>query len=176
MLAAVLGAGTSDYDSARKKIEDIEQNKPRAGSAVELSLSEINALARWEVAAATEGVRNPRVELGNGTASGSALVDFLKLRGAAAPAPNWLLRTILEGERPVTVTARIRSASGRATVDVQRVEVSGIPVSGTALDYLIRNFVLTRYPEAKIGQPFQLSHRVERLEVRPAGVRVLIGR
>jgi hypothetical protein len=32
------------------------------------------------------------------------------------------------------------------------------------------------YPSAKVGQPFELGHNIERIEVRPAGVDVLIGR
>lgn len=89
---------------------------------------------------------------------------------------GWLMARLLAGERPVRVKARIRSGGGRATVDLERVEISGLTVSGAALDFLIRNFVLPYYPEAKIGQPFELAHRIERLEVRPSEVRVLIKR
>jgi hypothetical protein len=42
------------------------------------------------------------------------------------------------------------------------------------LDFLIQNFVLPYYPDAKIGQPFELAHRIDRLEVRPGEVRVVI--
>ncbi len=31
------------------------------------------------------------------------------------------------------------------------------------------------YPQAKIGEPFELGHRIERVEVRPSAVSLLIG-
>ena len=83
---------------------------------------------------------------------------------------------ILEGERPVRVTAAITSGGARATVDVQKVEISGIPIEGAVLDYLIRNYLLAVYPQAKVGEPFTLGHRIERLEIRPSAVGVVIGR
>ena len=83
---------------------------------------------------------------------------------------------LLDGERPVTITIRIRSANGTATVDVESVEVSGVTIEGPMLDFLIRNYVMAAYPAAKIGQPFDLGHRIERLEVQPSAVGVIIGR
>jgi hypothetical protein len=44
------------------------------------------------------------------------------------------------------------------------------------LDYLIRNYLLPNYPQAKVGQWFELGHRMDRLEIKPAGVTVVIGR
>lgn len=174
--ALLPGGSLSDYQSANRKIALIENDEARPGTTVHLSLSELNAWIKEEVPAAVpEGVRNPNLELGYGTATGSALVDFLKLREAKGAGTNWLMARLLEGERPVRVTARIQSGNGRATVDVERVEISGLAISGSALDFLIENFLLSYYPEAKIGTPFELGHRIERLDVQPSGVGVAIG-
>jgi hypothetical protein len=83
---------------------------------------------------------------------------------------------LLDGERPVRVTARVTSSDGQATVDVQQVEISGMSIDGPMLNYLIDNYLRPTYPTAKIGEPFRLGHRIERLEVKPEGVGVLIGR
>lgn len=83
---------------------------------------------------------------------------------------------MLDGERPVTISARIRSEGGQATVEVQSVEISGITLEGPMLDFLIRNYLLPAYPDAKVGQPFALGHRIERLDVQPSAVGVVIGR
>jgi hypothetical protein len=72
--------------------------------------------------------------------------------------------------------AHVRSGAGRAVVDVQDVEISGFEISGRALDYMVRNFLLPRYPNAKIGEPFEMGHRIERLDIAPAGVGVVIGK
>jgi hypothetical protein len=83
---------------------------------------------------------------------------------------------LLEGERPVTVTARLRSSGGNATVDVLSVQISGITLDGRTLDFLIQHFLLPVYPEAAVGRPFELGDRIERLDVQPGGVDVVVGR
>jgi hypothetical protein len=112
---------------------------------------------------------------GNDTATGSALIDFVKLRSAQGKPPNWLLRTLLQGEHEVEVTTRVRSGNGSATVDVERVEIEGVPISGAALDFIIENYLLPNYPEAKVGRPFTLAKGVDRIEVHP-GVAYVITR
>ena len=175
---AVLLANTaSEYLSAKRKIDLIQQDKASAGSRVVLKESELNALVRQEtVNVAPEGVRDPRVTLGNGTATGFAYIDFPKLRQSQGQPMGPLLSWLLAGEKPVKVEATIRSAAGQATVDVTRVDVGGISISGSALDYLIRNYLQSYYPDAKVGRPFELAHNIERLEVRPSEVHVVIDR
>jgi hypothetical protein len=116
------------------------------------------------------------VDLGAGSATGSAIIDFLKLRQASGKASGWVMQKLLAGERQVRVTARIKSGSGRAVVDVERVEISGVTIDGKMLDFLIENYLIPQFPEAKIGQPFELAHRVDRLEVAPDAVGVVLGR
>ena len=90
--------------------------------------------------------------------------------------PGWLMSKLLDGERPVSVTVRVRSAGGRATVDVQRVQISGLTIDGGTLDFVIQNFLLAMYPNAVVGRPFEMGHRIERLDVTPGAVGVVISR
>ena len=53
-------------------------------------------------------------------------------------------------------------------------DVSGVKARGAVLDFLIANFLLPIFPDAKIGSPFQLQHQVERFEISPQGVNVRI--
>ncbi len=168
-------ATASDYTNAKKKLEMIETDRAPRGSRVTFTTQELNAYVAGELPeVAPQGVRNTRLQLGRGSATGSALIDFVKLREGKGIRTGWFMAKLLSGERPVTVTARIQSASGRATVDLERVEISGVPISGGALDFLIQNFLLARFPTAKIGEPFELDHGVERLDVRPDAVRVVM--
>ncbi len=172
--AAAAGADNS-YLSARRKIDLIEQDKAAFGSRIWLSLGELKAYAKHEISkTAPQGVRNGVLQLGYGTATASALVDFLKVRELKGAAPNPLLTWFLSGERPVRVVARIESGQGRATVKLEQVEVSGVTARGAVLDFLIANFLLPLYPDAKVNQPFDLGHNVERLEISPPGVNVII--
>jgi hypothetical protein len=175
LLAIGLLAADSAYDRAAAKIEMIEQDRAALGSRIWLSLDELNAYGGRVVAESVpQGVRNTKLELAPGRAIGSALVDFLKVRQLKGDPPNFLLAWFLSGERPVRATARIESANGQATVFVQQVTISGVTASGSTLDFLIRQFLLPAYPDAKIGRPFQLKHGVDRLEVGSAGVTVVM--
>lgn len=176
LLVTCLSAARGDYASAKDKFDRIASDRLRAGTRITLSTQELNAYIGQEIPAVTDGVRNPRLELlGPGVARGTALVDFAKVQRSQGHPPGWLLSKLLEGERPVSVTARIVSAGGRATVDVQQLQISGIGIDGGALDFLVRNFVLPLYPNAVVGRPFELGHRIERLEVQLGGVGVIIG-
>ena len=174
LFVAALAAASSDYLSAKRKIDQIGSDRLKAGTRLELTQPELNAYAQQE---APEGVRNARLQvLSPGVVAGSALVDFNKLRRAQGYQPGWLMSRLLEGEHPVSVTALIRSGNGRATVDVQRAEISGIVVDGRTVEFLIQNFIVPSFPEAIVGQPFDMGHHIERLDVQPAAVAVLIGR
>jgi hypothetical protein len=173
----VLVAAATDYASARRKLNLIERDQARPGSSVVLTPAEVNAYARRELAEAVPaGIRDPRIQLGQNAATATAWVDFAKLRASAGDPPGWLMSQLLEGEHPVRIAARIRSGGGRATVDIDSVEISGMNIQGKLLDFLIQNYLLPRVPEAKIGQPFELGHRIDRISVQPAQVAVAIGR
>ena len=163
-----------DYSSMKRKYDLVESDRLKAGSRVEMSVAELNAYAAHELPA---GVRNAKLEItAPGIATGSALVDFGKLQRAQGGQPGWLMARLLDGERPVTVTVSIRSSRGQAAVDVQRVGISGLEIEGPTLDFLIRDILLPLYPNAVVGRPFELGHRIEKLDVETRGVTVIIGR
>lgn len=171
----LVGAASPEYTSAQRKINQLRADRVPAGSRVTLTPGELNAFARAEAPKiAREGIRDPRIELGESRATARAYIDFPKLRRSQGQPMGWFLSRLLSGERPVRVDGRVVSSGGRATVDVDRVEVSGVPISGSALDYIIDNYLHSYYPDAKIGKPFELAHNIERLEVRPNGVHVVV--
>jgi hypothetical protein len=173
LIGVGLLAALDDYVSAKQKLDRIENGRLRSGARVTLTPRELDA---WAAREAPAGVRNPRLELQSGVAKGTALIDFGKVRRAQGRPPGWLMSKLLDGERPVTVTARIRSGRGAATVDVQRVEISGIVIDGGTLDFLIQNVLLAAYPDAAVGRPFQLGHRIDRIDVQPGALGVVMGR
>jgi hypothetical protein len=166
----------SDYLSAKHKLDAIQRGRLAPGSAVTFTPREIDAWSRVEIPKQIpRGFREPHVQLGEGIASGQALVDFLQMRQARGDTPGWLMSRMLEGERPLLMSIRLRSSGGSCTVDLTRVEISGIAAEGSVLDFLIRTFFLPLYPNAKIGEPFELGFNIERVEIHPAGVVVRIG-
>ncbi len=174
-LSAALPATVSD--SAAFKIDLIQRDRAPRGSVVVIGKDEFNRYVRNQIAGKfRRGIRAARIDLGSNRATGSAYIDFPELRRAIGKPMGWLMSWLLSGERRVQVDAHIHSSGGKARVDLERVEVSGFSISGGTLDYLVRNFVLPYYPNAAIGRPFELAHHVERLEVQPAEIRVVIGK
>ena len=178
ILVGLLQGGThSDYLSAKQKVRAIESDRLKPGTRVTFTSPEITAFVAAEAKSVVpEGFRDPKVELGEGEATGTAWIDFGKIRRAQGQQPGWLLSKLLDGEHPVLVRARMSSGSGRATVNVLRVEVSGVGLEGRPLDFLIQTYLKAYYPEAKVDEPFELGHRIDRIEVKPSGATVVIGR
>ncbi|MGH9648066.1 MAG: hypothetical protein ACRD4E_14745 [Bryobacteraceae bacterium] len=173
LTASVLLAADPLAASAQKKLDAISDRKLKRGAVVTLSPREINAwIHEKAVKAFPQGIRNEHLDLGPGTTEGNALVDLTKLTKSNNVNP--LIARLIEGERPLKVAIRVESALGRATVFLTHVELSGVAVDGSILDFLIKHFVQPRYPDIKINEPFDLDYNIDRIEIQPSGVRVLI--
>ncbi len=175
--AAALSAANPPAANVTRRLDLIESGKARPGAVFHFTSAELNAWVRVKAPAIVpEGFRDPRLQLGNGTATASARIDFLKVRRAAGVETNFLIAKLIEGEKLVTVRATIQAAHGQATVHLLRVEIGGLAVTGAALDFLVQNFFLPFYPDAKIDQPFGLAGNVDRILVTPAEALVYIRR
>jgi len=146
------------------------------GSRVAIPASEFNDYLKSEVPLVIgPGVRNARVEMDAGNvARGYVDIDFLKVRQSHGEKPNWLMAQLLSGERPVVMTVRVTSGGGKCRVDVRSVSISGVVAEGRTLDFLIEHFVLPTFPDVKIGKNFELGYNVDRLEIRPGVVTVVL--
>jgi len=173
-LAAVLPLCAADaaFQRTENKLDRIQSGHARPGSVIVFTPAEMNAWARGRVPQMYQGIRDPSVQLGAGTATGSAFVDLLKMRQGEGLATNSLIAKLIEGERPLKVSIQLESAQGRATARLTRLEISGIAVTGVALDFLVNEFFLHLFPDAKVNKPFELHDNIERIELRPDGVRV----
>jgi hypothetical protein len=173
-LAAVLPLRAADaaFARAEDKLDRIESGHARPGSVIVFTPAEMNAWARGRVPQMYQGIRDPNVQLGVGTATGSAFVDLLKMRQGEGLATNPFIAKLIEGERPLKVSIQLDSSHGHATARLTRLEISGIAVTGAPLDFLVNEFFLHLFPDAKVNQPFELHDNIERIELRPDGVRV----
>jgi hypothetical protein len=173
--AAALSAADPLASNVTRRLDQIERGQAKPGAVFRFTTAELNAWVRVKVPATIhDGFREPRLQLGNGTASASARIDFLKVRRAAGVETNFLIAKLIQGEKLVTAQASIQSAHGRATVHLIRVEIGGLAVTGAPLDFLVQNFLLPFYPDAKVDQPFDLAGAVDRIVVTPAEARVYI--
>ena len=85
-----------------------------------------------------------------------------------------MIAAMISGEHPVYLAVRVESALGKATVFLDEVQFSGAALSGSVLNFLYNSFFQPIFPDAKIDRPFPLKEPIERLDVRPDGVRVWI--
>jgi hypothetical protein len=170
---ALFGADSA-LQSANAKMDKLSNEKAKRGEVIVFSPAEIDAWVRDEVPkAVSQGIREPKVELGQDTALTSALVDLVKIEQARGKTPG-MVSKMFAGERPLKVALRIESAGGKCTVFVTRVELGGASLEGTVLNLLISTFFTPLYPDAKIGQPFDIGYNIDRIELRPDGIRVAI--
>jgi hypothetical protein len=173
----LLFAGDPYFQSAETKLDTIQNGKAKRGSIIVFSLQEINSWARYKVPEIVpQGIRNQRVTLANDSGTAYALMDFLKMRHAEGKATGWIMTRLIEGERPVTISIHLESGGGYAQVDLTRVEISGAVASGTVLDFLIKTFFMPLYPAAHIGEKFEIGYGIDRIDIRPTGVRVTMKR
>jgi hypothetical protein len=169
-LTTVLAGANPDYQSAEAKLHRIGDRKLKHGETVVFTPREINAWARVAVPEyVPHGIREPHVELGNGTANGSALVDLTKIRSGGV---NPLIANLIQGERPLKISVRLESGGGRCTVYLTRVELGEIVAQGVILNLLVKVFFLPLFPDARIDEPFDLDYDIDRIEISPDGVRV----
>ena len=178
--AAFAGSAATSREAASvdRKLDLIESGRLRPGSRVNFAPEELNAWLGEQARRYFPGaVMNIRVSLATNSATGYADVDFLKMRQAAtAESPGWIMRNLFSGERPIVVQAHLVSANGGARVDVDSVRISGVPIEGRALDFLIRNYVRPTFPDLKLSEWFQLASRVNRIGTTPSGATAFIGR
>ena len=155
--------------SANRKVTAIERNRWPSNGAVAFSPLELVALGMEQANQNLPGVLSePELELGSGSATATALVDFDKLgqlRGDDHSSSNWLVSKMVKGQREVSVSVDLTSGGGQLTVHPTKVSIAGVEVSGSTLDFLIQNFVTPHYPDAVINKPFALPNHMSRIEV-----------
>ncbi|MFN7918860.1 MAG: hypothetical protein U0Q16_02115 [Bryobacteraceae bacterium] len=170
-----LFAAPADYATVRNKVVQIEEERLAPGANGSSRWPKRTLRRRRSAKAVGDGIRVPKVELGAGTATGSGWVDFIKVQTNRGQPPGMLAMLLLRGEKHVSVTVKLKAVKpGEAQVDIQSVEVAGVPVSGSLMQLLIDYYIVPRYPEVVIGKPFELRHKVDRIDISPRGVNVVI--
>src|SRR5579863_6761142 len=143
----VTAATDSPAKAAQAKLQRMQAGAIPRGGSVFFSTAELNAYVISRIPDyAPRGVRATKLELRQGGAVGTALVDFLQLRHATGVESSWIVTQLIHGERPVRVSVHVQSAHGSATVFADRVEISGAAVSGVPLDFLIDAFFRPLFP------------------------------
>jgi hypothetical protein len=175
-IASVFTGGPSPHVSpvlsaAQQKVSRIEADRWPPGGSISFSPQELTALGMADIESASPGaVTQPGLTLGSNTATATAVVDFDRLRQGSAThngSGSWLYSQLLTGQHPISVSVDVRSSAGTMTIHPTAIAVSGVTLSGTGLQFLLKNVVRPRYPSVGIDRPFALTNHIERIEVNP---------
>ena len=180
LAAAAFCVGASPaWISADKKVRRIEADRWPPGRSISFTAQELLAIGVENANSAFPGVlHNPELQLAEGGATGTATVDFDRLRQLSAAKDStrdWFMSKLLTGQHPVSVTVGTTSSKGQMTVHPKSVSVSGVTVSGSTLQFLMQNFVQSHYPDAIIDRPFRLAQNIDRIDVKP-GLAIVIAK
>ena len=180
LLMALLASPSSETAAARmqQKMDQIVANssKPvsKRGRAVTFTEDEINSYFVLRMAERIpKGVSNIRVDIHSDKSTGRATVDFDEYKAAAKRPMNPVLELFVHGRRNVTAVGTVESlGDGQARYHLESVSLDDFTVRGALLEFLIRWFVVPRYPRAAMDQPFALPANIQRIEIREGKILV----
>jgi len=114
------------------------------------------------------GLTQPTVTLiGEGRLAGEAVVDLDIVRRKSSSG-GWLDPTsYLTGKLPVTASGRIITGDGKARFDIERAEVSGVPIPRSFLAQMVNFFTRTAdNPNgSSIDDTFEMPAKIRRIDV-----------
>ena len=170
LLFAVAASGANqaspELASVNRKITHLEANSrathPNPVPTV-LTEGEINAYLASDEVQFPAGVESVQLSGTPGEISGTAKVDFDKVR-AGIHSANPLL-SIFSGVHRVDVDARAYGRGGQGYVHVDSVSLDGIEVPEFVLRLFVEKYIQPRNPHIGIDSQFQLPDHIDRAVV-----------
>ena len=154
-----------------KKIAGIKEKSTlpveKRGGPVTLTREEIESFfALSKVPKIPEGVSEIQFELHPGKQTAQAVVDFDKYKASSKKPVNPLLDFFLHGRKDLQVDgAAFFQGDGMGTYHLDQASLDSFTVKGSTIEFLLKWFVLPRYPKAEMDKPFQLPTNIRRVEV-----------
>jgi hypothetical protein len=155
-----------------KKIAAIQANSTqppdKRGGPVTLTQEEIESFfALSKVPKIPEGVSGIRFNIHPGKQHATAIVDFDKYTAGSKRPMNPLVELFLRGKRTISVEgAAICPADGFGQYHLDYASLDDFTVQGSTIQFILKWFVLARYPKAEMDKPFVLPSNVRKVEVQ----------
>ncbi len=157
---------------AEGKIAAVQANSTqppdRRGGPVTLTQEEIESFfALSKVPKIPPGISGIRFEIHPGKQHATAIVDFDKYMAASKRPMNPLLELFLRGKRTITVEGvALSPGDGMGQYHLDFASLDDFTVQGGTIQFLLKWFVLTRYPKAEMDKPFVLPSNIRKVEVQ----------
>jgi hypothetical protein len=152
----------SDLASMEQKLHHIQANVGRARPDQTPSVfteSEVNAYIASDNVKLPDGVKSVKLAGAPGVITGTAQVDFDRVReGAHSSNP---LLSIFSGIHEVVVVAHAHGAGRTGYVHVDSVSLDGVEVPHFVLELFVEKYLTPKYPQIGIDSQFALPDRID---------------
>jgi hypothetical protein len=161
-LTVVGKSGSRDLASAERKIDRVNANgrSPRPSQTPTVfTEAEVNAYLASDNVRLPAGVESVKLEGEDGVITGTAHVDFDRVReGVHSSNP---LLSIFSGVHDVVVVAHAHGAQGRGHVHVDSVSIDDMEVPHFVLQLFVDKFLTPKYPDLGIDSQFVMADRID---------------
>ena len=149
-----------------QKIADQDSGKPRATA---FSQAETNSYLKYKAGdLLPTGLMQPELTIiGEGRVSGKAVVDLDVVRQKQSSGGWFDPTSYLTGKLPVTASGKIVTWDGKGRFELERAEVSGLPIPKSFLGQMVNFFTRTAdNPKgSSIDDVFELPAEIRRIDV-----------
>ena len=143
--------------------------KPRSTT---FTQAETNSYLKYNATALLPtGMTQPEITLiGQGRLSGKAIIDLDIVRQKTSSGGWFDPTSYLTGKLPVTASGRIITGDGKARFEVERAEVSGLPIPRSFLAQMVNFFTRTAdNPKgSSIDDTFEMPAKIRSIDVESA--------
>jgi len=151
-----------DASALTRKLDRIEANaksrRPDQSPTI-LTEQEVNAYLASDQIQLPAGVQSVKLQADPGIITGTAHVDFDRVReGAHSTNP---LLSIFSGVHEVLVVTHSRGEGGQGYVHVDSVSLDGIEVPNFVLELFVEKYLQPKYPQIGIDSRFPLPDRID---------------
>ena len=152
-----------------KKLELIfSTNLPSKKVVTEFSELEINTfLSQKGEEYFPSGISQIQVDLQEDVVLGQLLADFDKVRSSLNRPSSPLVTTLLTGKHTVKIESRITTKNGSGRYEILNVLLNGQQVPKIFVDFLLENYVFSKYPVVTPITPFDLPFKIETIRIQP---------
>lgn len=175
--ASEVGLSSEAAASAAEKLRGIQQGSlARQSSPVRISEGEANSYLYYERAPRfPPGLSNVRLRFTPNRISGSAEVDFDKVRERLRRPSHPVMDYLFQGVRTLTVEGAFSGAGGLGQFDLETVALDGVVLPPPVVDFMIERYLKARFPTIALDRPFLLPFSIDSVQVETGSV-ALAGR
>jgi hypothetical protein len=161
-VSADAASSSRDLASMEQKLRHIESNAqaphPDPTPTV-FTEQEVNSYLASDNVRLPDGVQSVKLEGEPGIITGTARVDFDRIReGSHSSNP---LLSMFSGIHDVVVVAHAHGSGGRGYVHVDSVSLDGIEVPRFVLQLFVQKFLQPKYPQLGLDSQFALPDRID---------------